>query len=226
MKKVDQFRFSGTFKLLRNARTGGDDSSLQIGAADLLCLRDPNNGAPYFPGSSIKGKMRSSLEKVHGNFSGQNNNLPSTTGIISVVFSPHGNDKHSGPTRIRVHDASVVGPYDFGTKGSTAIDRQSGTALRGSLRTDEFVGPGAVFQIRIDLDIYDIDAAAEYETADGRAVRGYEALIAVVDHGLDELANTGIGAGTSKGYGQIELGEITIERVKRQTRSKFSDSKA
>jgi CRISPR-associated protein Csm3 len=226
MRKINQYIFRGTFKLLENARTGGGDSSLQTGGIDLVCLRDAMTDAPYFPGSSIKGKMRSALEKLNNRYSGERSNLPCDDGIIARVFGPHGNNKKFGPTRIRVHDARVIGEYTFGTKGSTAIDRQTGTALRGSLRTEEFVPPGVVFSLRIDLDEYDVDSDAVYTNAEGVEVKGIQAMIALVDHGLDELCNTGIGAGTSKGYGLLELGEVTIEKVKRKSRVKFSDPQA
>jgi CRISPR-associated protein Csm3 len=221
MKKVHQYTVRGIITLKSNMRTGGDDAALQIGGADLICLKDPLSGRPYIPGSSIKGKMRSSLEKLTGNFSGPDRNLPSTDGIIARIFGPHGNDKKYGPTRVRVHDAQVLGDFTFGSKGSTAIDRQSGTALRGSLRTDEFVTPGAQFSFRIDVDEYDIDQDVEYENADGVKVKGINAMIALIDHGIDELVNTGIGAGIGKGYGQIEIGETVVERVKRRGRLSF-----
>ena len=45
---------------------GGAESSLSIGGVDNVIIRDPLSGRPYIPGSSIKGKMRSQMEKFHG----------------------------------------------------------------------------------------------------------------------------------------------------------------
>ena len=45
---------------------GGAESSLAIGGVDNVIIRDPLSGRPYIPGSSLKGKMRSQMEKYHG----------------------------------------------------------------------------------------------------------------------------------------------------------------
>lgn len=45
---------------------GGAESSLSIGGVDNVVIRDPLSNQPYIPGSSLKGKMRSQMEKFHG----------------------------------------------------------------------------------------------------------------------------------------------------------------
>ena len=42
---------------------GGGEENLDIGGVDKLVIRDPITRYPYIPGSSIKGKLRSILEK-------------------------------------------------------------------------------------------------------------------------------------------------------------------
>jgi CRISPR-associated protein Csm3 len=42
---------------------GGGSMSLDIGGIDKAVVRDPLTKHPYLPGSSIKGKMRSILER-------------------------------------------------------------------------------------------------------------------------------------------------------------------
>jgi CRISPR-associated protein Csm3 len=44
---------------------GGAESSLSIGGVDNVVIRDPLSNQPYIPGSSLKGKMRSQMEKFH-----------------------------------------------------------------------------------------------------------------------------------------------------------------
>jgi CRISPR-associated protein Csm3 len=46
---------------------GGDKSSGEIGGIDNAVIKN-SQGVPYIPGSSIKGKMRSLLEKAEGQF--------------------------------------------------------------------------------------------------------------------------------------------------------------
>lgn len=44
---------------------GGSDAGIEIGGVNKIVLRNPWNNQPYIPGSSLKGKMRSLLEKYH-----------------------------------------------------------------------------------------------------------------------------------------------------------------
>jgi CRISPR-associated protein Csm3 len=52
----------GKMEALTGIRVGGSQEALDIGGVDLPVVKTPN-GIPYIPGSSIKGKMRSLLEK-------------------------------------------------------------------------------------------------------------------------------------------------------------------
>ena len=44
---------------------GGGGENLDIGGLDKPVIRDPLTQAPYLPGSSLKGKLRSILERLH-----------------------------------------------------------------------------------------------------------------------------------------------------------------
>ncbi len=48
---------------LTGLHIGGSDSGIEIGGVDKTVIRDPLTNRPYIPGSSIKGKMRSLIEK-------------------------------------------------------------------------------------------------------------------------------------------------------------------
>ncbi|WP_353572606.1 type III-A CRISPR-associated RAMP protein Csm3 [Candidatus Albibeggiatoa sp. nov. BB20] len=45
---------------------GGNSVSMAIGGADNVVARDPISNKPYIPGSSLRGKIRSLLERLHG----------------------------------------------------------------------------------------------------------------------------------------------------------------
>lgn len=45
---------------------GGTESGIEIGGVDKTVIRDKLSNRPYIPGSSLRGKMRSLLEKYHG----------------------------------------------------------------------------------------------------------------------------------------------------------------
>lgn len=45
---------------------GGNSTGLEIGGLDKAIIRNPLNKEPYIPGSSLRGKMRSQMEKLKG----------------------------------------------------------------------------------------------------------------------------------------------------------------
>jgi len=222
MKRLETHTLTATITLISGARIGGSDDVLQIGGTDLTCIKDPASGKPYLPGSSLKGKMRSALEKSHG---AANQDKPSCEGPIARVFGPHFNQNHhEGPTRIRVHDAQLMPDCDFvlELKTESTNDRQTGTAKHP--RTLERVAPGAKFQLRIDFDVYEMDETFEYtDLFDKKNWKGKEAILNVINDGLDLLCQSGIGSGTSRGYGQIEITDDKLESAKHRPRLKFPD---
>ncbi len=57
---------SGTLKTITGLHIGGNSTEMEIGGADSIVVRDPISNFPYIPGSSLRGKMRSLLERVRG----------------------------------------------------------------------------------------------------------------------------------------------------------------
>lgn len=55
---------SGILECLTGMHIGASKENMEIGAIDLSVVRDPVTREPYIPGSSMKGKMRSLLEKA------------------------------------------------------------------------------------------------------------------------------------------------------------------
>jgi len=223
MKKVNHYVLRGTIELLSGLRVGGSDDILQIGGADLTCIKDPVNGKPYIPGSSIKGKMRSALEKELGKVNGKEpcgcarNDCP-----VCRVFGPHKNTTHQlGPTRIIVRDAPLISD-GFAIENKTESVNRRDTGSAEHPRTVERVCPGARFALEVAIQEFDIDKDFEYPDSDGTKVKGHYALGAVVMHCLDLLEQTGIGAGTGKGYGRIRIETGTFELVKRSRKALFA----
>lgn len=203
LRREHMFRYSGVIELVSGCRIGGSDDILQIGGTDLTCIKDPASGRPYLPGSSIKGKMRSELEKQTGTMEGSQ---PSKTGPVARVFGPHFDPNHNmGPTRIRVHDAFPLEGQlpQVELKTESVNNRQTGTAQHP--RTLERVVPGVKFRLEIDIDVYDIDKTFQYQSLDKEKYDGAEAIIQVVLDGLTLLERSGLGSGTSRGSGQIRI---------------------
>lgn len=216
MKKLNHYVIRGEIELLSGTRIGGSDDVLQIGGTDLTCIKDPVTGRPYIPGSSIKGKMRSSLEKAHGKYSKDrsgNNCEPCGCAMdncpVCRVFGPHKKPDHQlGPTRIIVRDAQLIGD-EFAIENKTESVNRRDTGAAEHPRTVERVAPGAKFRLEIGVQEFDLDAQFTYTDANEKRVTGSDALIEVICHCLDLVEQTGIGAGTGKGYGQVR---IEIER--------------
>src|SRR5690625_223360 len=217
MRKVDHLIARGTITLKSGTRVGGSDDILQIGGTDLTSIKDPVTGQPYIPGTSLKGKMRSELEKELGKVKG---NAPCGCAFsdcaVCRVFGPHMNQRHRlGPTRILVRDAPLHEGGELELKTESTIQRDVGSAVNP--RTLERVVPGSKFRLEIGMQIFDDDESFEYTDADEKTTRGAEAILEVVYHALDLVEQSGLGSGTSKGYGhvQIEIDEVVRPQRRR-----------
>lgn len=56
----------GDIRVVTGLHIGASKDILDIGGVDLPLIRNPIDRRPYIPGSSLKGKMRSWLEKLYG----------------------------------------------------------------------------------------------------------------------------------------------------------------
>ena len=134
MKKIQlkgRVIFQFEIETLSGLHIGGSDAGIEIGGVNKIAIRNPWNNQPYIPGSSLKGKMRSLLEKYKG--LEQNNSIGSGTVIhtcganykekddkdgkklekiieeykkcpVCPVFGLPGESKFSTPTRLVVRD--------------------------------------------------------------------------------------------------------------------------
>lgn len=57
---------SGKLQSLTGMHIGGNSTEMGIGGADSIVVRDPVTNWPYIPGSSLRGKMRSLMERLRG----------------------------------------------------------------------------------------------------------------------------------------------------------------
>lgn len=100
---------------------GGSSAGMEIGGVDKAVVRDPLTKFPYIPGSSLRGKMRSQLEKYLG--LAQNNAINNikihtcktnaayeANGGCPVcnVFGVPGEVEASGPTLLLVRDSHLT----------------------------------------------------------------------------------------------------------------------
>lgn len=200
---------SGQVELISGLHIGGGDDTMKIGGIDNQVIKDINTNKPYIPGSSLKGKMRSLLEWNLG-LVGISDGKPFSPKFLKdavfndkakktdaenliKLFGASGEDAEAfGITRISVGDCSLI---DEGLKTSEAkmentIDRQTGAAKHGvGARQTERVPAGVKFNFNIKLKVLDGDDE--------------QALINMVEKGLELVENDYLGGNGSRGYGRV-----------------------
>jgi len=198
---------AGTLTCKSGLRIGGSQEDLEVGGNDNPVIRDPVSRLPYIPGSSLKGKLRSLLEYMEGKVGPEG--MPCTCGQpgckVCLVFGPHRNVRHSlGPTRIIVRDAPLseesrqkLGPLqeqgiDFAEiKRENWIDRRTGVAGQGGLRTQERVPAGTKFDLTIHVRMFEGDDEA--------------AIVGFIEQGLKALESEYLGGSGTRGYGWVTV---------------------
>lgn len=185
---------------------GGSEQKLEIAGIDLPIIKNPITGEPYIPGSSLKGKMRSSIEKKHGRLSNKNQdpcNCGKTDCPVCPLFGAHKNPRpQCGTTRILVRDAHLTKQArqelrDLVTKGEpflevkteNIIDRKTGTAQHP--RDIERVPAGTKFELEIVLQVYEGD--------------DFERFKKTVKEALELVEQTYLGGMGSRGYGKVRF---------------------
>jgi CRISPR-associated protein Csm3 len=214
----------GQIEVKTGMRIGGSKSGLKIGGIDLNVITDPW-GKPYIPGSSLKGKLRSLIEKklaandpsfwnlkTNDQISGHRckNEAEYASCPVCKIWGIPSDKQMLIPTltRLYVCDAyldedsiteemkeNLELPYTE-SKFETAIDRIKGTALHGSLREIERVPAGARFK-DVEL-IYNV-----FEPEDKRILKNVFEALELLEH--DYLGGMG-----SRGYGRVGFKDINI----------------
>lgn len=217
-------RIEAVVRSVSGLRIGAQDTRLEIGTTDNTVLRNPLSGQPFIPGSSLKGKLRSEWERRLGKTSHDGKEPCNCAGadcFVCRLFGPHKKPNHTlGPTRVRVRDGIAVeqvddawvearSPVTTYAKPENMIQRNVGVA--GSPRDVEVVAAGTCWRLRIDFDVLRLDDA--FQNAALGDLRGKAALQEAMLKALAFVIRTGIGAGLSKGYGELELvpGTLTCD---------------
>ncbi len=201
-------------------RIGGSTGGLKIGGVDLNVITDPL-GRPYIPGSSIKGKTRSLMERFRGKIDPSNdkdwmhlcrNDADYKDCTICKIWGLLGDSKAfpSTPTltRLLVRDVFIdetsITPQMRDNmdlqwtevKMETAINRITGTAHGGSLRQIERVPAGARF--KDSRFIFNVFGEAD------------KALLKEIFIALELLENDYLGGMGSRGSGQVRLKDMAV----------------
>jgi CRISPR-associated protein Csm3 len=201
---------------------GGSDTGIEIGGVDKTVIRDPLTNRPYIPGSSLKGKMRSLLEKYKGLEQNQRigqgyihscqNNGAYLDCDVCQVFGVPGERNFGTPTRLVVRDVHMNDeeaqriekiartdlPYTE-VKTEVSIDRVTSAA---NPRQMERVPAGTTFgQAELVYSIY--DGAGCDPTQDIARLR-------TLVEGLQLLEDDYLGGQGTRGAGKVALKDITV----------------
>ncbi len=201
---------------------GGSETGIEIGGVDKTVIRDKLTNRPYIPGSSLRGKTRSLLEKYRGLRQNQRigqGYIHSCTEAeaypdcdVCQVFGVPGERDFATPTRLVVRDTPLTSesateleriartdlPFTE-VKTEVSIDRVTSAA---NPRQMERVPAGAVFgPAELIYSIYDGDGCD--------AGRDIERLRVVVE-GLQLLEDDYLGGLGARGSGKVRLHAIRV----------------
>lgn len=214
---------SATVVARTGLRIGAQEASLTIGGVDNPVIRDPLTRQPYIPGSSLKGKMRSLLERVHGleqNWSIQRDRVlvhvckeeeayaGCTVCQLFGVPAPE-RERWLCQTRLRFSDVFMTAesaerlvkantdlPYTE-LKSEAAIDRVTSAAVP---RTMERVPAGTEFgPCEIALFVYEGD--------DAGTGLGWLA------DGLELVEADALGSSSARGSGRVEFKALGLRKL-------------
>ena len=216
-----------TLELVSGLRIGAGDSEMRIGGVDNTVIRHPHTQAPYIPGSSLKGKMRSLLEWRSGavkeealgwrDYEQASPAHKAEVKRILQLFGISGDAKlgdemrELGPTRISFWDCNLQADWLAEVRGNNQmltevksenrINRISGVAEHP--RQTERVPAGARFDFRLSVK---------------RLAGDGDALLTTVLQGLKLLELDSLGGSGSRGYGKVKFVGLTIDGQDAQAR--------
>lgn len=216
-----------TLELVSGLRIGAGDSEMRIGGVDNTVMRHPHTQAPYIPGSSIKGKMRSLLEWRSGAVKEEPlgyQDLQKASGAtqaevrrILQLFGISGDAKLGqemrdlGPSRLSFWDCNLQADWESTirnnnqmlteVKSENRINRISGVAEHP--RQTERVPAGARFDFRLSVK---------------RLAGDGDDLLTTVLQGLKLLELDSLGGSGSRGYGKVKFVGLTIDGQDAQAR--------
>lgn len=210
--KLEQIEIlTGKIILETGLHIGGSDAEIKIGGIDNEVIKNPLNGEPYIPGSSLKGKIRSLMEWKTGEVKEQplnfkdykNANNKDAVKVILQLFGNAGDNKDDamvqeiGHTRLAFWDCALSQETRdlfnqrhlsyTESKAENTINRISGTAANP--RNTERVPAGVKFDFKISL----------------KKFAGDEDLQTELLKGLKLLEMDSLGGSGSRGYGKVKF---------------------
>ncbi|PTQ87500.1 type III-A CRISPR-associated RAMP protein Csm3 [Nitrosomonas ureae] len=223
----------GKITALTGLHIGGNSIGMAIGGADKVVVRNPLTNEPYIPGSSLRGKMRSLLERARGDekhspkeggFSLKDGKLEAGAGInpetlLGKLFGVSADKNNGQPTRLMVRDAHLT--------------RESKKQLENAPNTDM-----PMTEVKTEVNIDRITSAAnprQFERVPAGAEFNFELVLTLLEsddekqflnlirEGLELVQHDSLGGHGSRGYGAVEF---RIETVQERTMQHYQQGQA
>jgi CRISPR-associated protein Csm3 len=225
LKQLETILLTGEIEVVSGLHIGAGSDTIEIGGMDNPIIKHPVSGAPYIPGSSLKGKLRSIVEwrLIPEKLMRSERDIknpgkpgdPCACGLADcpscVVFGVSAGDdldlaKERGPTRLIVRDAYLTSDwakcFDQGkdlleAKHENSINR---ITAKANPRPIERVAPGVCFGFEIGFRVFE---RSEDQTESGAMDR--ELFESVLLRALVWLEQDYLGGGGSRGNGRIKF---------------------
>ena len=200
-----KIKISGKLKLLTGMHIGASKEFAEIGAVDLIVIRDPLSQSPVIPGSSIKGKMRTLLAKclTDGPFLEKHDEDPSE---LLRLFGASA-EKYE-ESRLQFLDC-MLNEESKNQLGKLNLDLEL-TEIKFENTINRITAQANPRQIER------IPAGTEFDFALIYNLLDLKELSKDLDNiflGLEMLQNDYIGGHGSRGYGRLSFTELNYETI-------------
>jgi len=224
----------GELKAITGLRIGTTSSGLEIGGVDNLVIRDPVNGRPYIPGSSLKGKMRGLLSRALGlqlktlirgdgsrpeiriHWCEEDEYLSRSNGKPCVLCRTFGvaGEHAQEPTRLIVRDAPLLDKLE--------VEDGQGNTIHRSWREIETDLPYSEVKWEAVIDVLTSAATPrQMERVPAGALFEVELLFSVYDYhdreclrtlimGMSLLEDDYLGSSGTRGYGKVAFRNLDV----------------
>lgn len=233
---------SGQIIALTGLHVGGNSVSMAIGGADNVVVRNPLNQQPYIPGSSLRGKMRSLLERLYGwenseqyknigGFSLNDDKTSANAGInpdtmLGKLFgvSAGTNDDFKTkitPTRLLVRDSALSENSVEKLKNAPNLDMPM-TEVKTEVNIDRITSMANPRHFErvpagVSFDFCMILTLLEQDEKQ----QCCNDFLSLIFTGLELLQEDALGGHGSRGYGRVKL---KITEVKHKTRCDYIEN--
>jgi CRISPR-associated protein Csm3 len=206
MKLERHITLNGELECVTGCRIGGTESGFEIGGIDNPIIKNPLDGLPIIPGSSLKGKIRSLLELKYNRINvddkrGTGDPCKCGDCFVCDLFGCGDSKNTKSPTRLIFRD-SFLSKRSVETVGKVLKDyTESKTEVKIDRLTNTSADPrevmrvpaGSVFNLNISVRVFDIDREKLKSNLDKLA------------EGFQLLEDDYLGGSGTRGYGKVKI---------------------